>query len=1207
MNLKQLESALTIETKGKLDRILKNNIPRKKLFLRTAADIFTEDEIHLLEDFISAPGFSKFMLRRRSISAARFENTVSLLFRRIVSGTDPERTGEIAGMMGTDKYYAAERSFFRIPVDKEAFEIFESSFIKIGEQNIDVLEEYIDFCLSEEYIFFKSSYRTELELYKDIFSRLTSLLISKKDKKFLMYAVRQLLTKHIVRLISAGYFLKLTSPLLDQLFSIFYHHKDPETAFLYLKHFMNRYRSVALNNEKVLNTMIKRLGDVWDYCMVTPAENLDEFNEFMNLYGNSRDDFELFIWNIVFSLETEKASRAIKVLVSTAFNSLKGFYSNDRAIIRFLVKNIIAAISEMDIKNFASPLYGIVIKLFLGLKVNRGFIKRRADFFTWLKEQTSSSRLEMEIIRFMFFEYIYIALKLVPGGFEIEMTKFCDNRHRFFVDHLDPLPDGRTKVNETTFYSAYNEILRMLRENLWKAMYEKFNDSIYTINELRAVAESTDNEDAIITALEETSPDNLKSYAMEVLGVFRNNPEKTGEAAASDYWYRVYLADALPFCQSVLIPLVGTVQINESVDGEHGAYTDGRSIYLPSFVNYFKDPLTPLSGNRNLTYYIGLTIHEAGHILCGSYHFNFRAWLAEVERPDLLRTIMNFFEDFRIEKFLMKINPHFQTAEILKVLNEYLTFLNFDKFQSISFDFLLYIFDEAGGYNSKLKSEPAYINKIDMIMNSGLNSGRFRSLRELGDYGISRLQNIDAANPFAAHILAKEFYDIIKTWPEPDLEGVADRHSFSGQGESTSSGSDTGETSPPLTREQLDELYREYNENPEQFLRSRGFKIFPQLFPDNNKDDDSGSGDVLDRFMGELFEEEYGPAYEDAGTIDFSTRTKADDLIAEEQLRKPSKTDKKNKKAKSKKSPAKNKSGKEPDKKDKSKEKPKKFVYSIDPKTKSRTRLSEIEEFTLKNIDHEFLKSARKWEYLSGVIEQQLAFILPAIDDESDFSSVDGDLDIDLLIEVMSDKKSIQESPEVFEIRIEQKRSLEVVIGLDASGSTSWPINNGAETILDIEKVFAIIFGRALQYITDRVNVYAFNSLTSTNVYHAETVDAASSFTSNAGNRDGDFIRYVTDSLKKSDAEVKYFFLLSDGMPAAENYNGKEAMDDTLIAMRETVNSGISLIYFNFDTVKNEYFDVFQKEATYARYFSSPDEILRALPEMLQAVASSVL
>ncbi len=134
----------------------------------------------------------------------------------------------------------------------------------------------------------------------------------------------------------------------------------------------------------------------------------------------------------------------------------------------------------------------------------------------------------------------------------------------------------------------------------------------------------------------------------------------------------------------------------------------------------------------------------------------------------------------------------------------------------------------------------------------------------------------------------------------------------------------------------------------------------------------------------------------------------------------------------------------------------------------------------------------------------------------------------------------------------------------------------------------------------------AFNSINSTNVYRSASVDAVSSFVSDFANRDGDFIRYVKHLFEQMNEELKYFFLISDGQPEAPNYTGKAALDDTLIAMREVVNSGIRLIYFNIDRTRREYFEVFKREATYAEHFTNPTQILHVIPEIVKKVAHAI-
>jgi hypothetical protein len=415
----------------------------------------------------------------------------------------------------------------------------------------------------------------------------------------------------------------------------------------------------------------------------------------------------------------------------------------------------------------------------------------------------------------------------------------------------------------------------------------------------------------------------------------------------------------------------------------------------------------------------------------------------------------------------------------------------------------------------------------------------------------------------------------------------------------------------------LDELYREYNENPRAFLEKNGLLVYPAILPEKKGEQtackpDTGSADTnpnIEAFVNDILE--IAPVlYEESGTIDLSTRTRADDEAARRQTEGEfERVRHKKKKAKEHVRPV--------EKKKKARKKAwprKKYIYSINPRTKSRTRLSEVREFNIKGVNTGYLRKFRKWERVAYHVYSLLSVILPAIEEEHDFSAVEGEVNIERLIEILSDKGPTCEMPGLFDVFQETRRSLEVIIGIDASGSTAQSINipggdadtRDIDTILDVEKAFAMIFGRAMSFLTERVRVYAFNSVTSTNIYKAETIDAVTSFEPDAANRDGDFIRYVNDLLQRSDAEVKYFFLLSDGQPSADNYNGKEALDDTLIAMRETVNAGIKLIYFNFDSIRREYYDHFKREATYAQYFTSPDEILTVIPDLVTTVSNSI-
>lgn len=1205
MKRSELEKLLSQTSHNTVTGIFRDDPARATLLFKTAASVFTDDEVPRLDELIASEGFTRFLKARKRISIQRLKNSLDLLFRRLAAHIPADTVALAAGAMCGEKYTGVERSFFRVPPDIEGFEFFEKGLVRVAEQNLGLVPPYLDFFSSENYVYMRALYRDDPALFMSLIARLVTLLLSKKSVEPMLQAADYLRSRDISWIIFGASLLGKGDEFLDNFFSVLIHAADSGTFIRFLSAFGSRFRGTG-SFELQYKLDYPRLAQVWSFAVSADAGSFDDYKEFLSRYGSLRDEFEKFIWDMAFSLPPERTGRAMTILVSPAFNSLQGFYSNDMAIVKFLVKNIIAALSEMNIRDLTSPLYSVALKLLLGLKVSRNFIKRRAEFFAWMKGETSSVRLEMEIIRFMFFEYIYIALKLVPNVHDIKMTRFCDAMHRFFVEHIDIEYTFNNRARATTDrLGDYRAILEKLRHGLWAGVESKFNRTDYLLARLRSISESTDFEDEILYALEVIGVDELDSYMSALMEVFRTRPDSMSDAVLPDYWYRVMLVDAMPFCQSVLISLVGTIEIRES---EGGVYTNGRAIFLPEYINYFRDPLEPLIENRNLTVFIGFTLHEAGHIVAGTYHFDITPILEKVENPGLFRFIVNVFEDFRIEKFLVLIKAHYQVETILATLNCYFTAHRLAGQCAFITDFMLYIFDEAAGCTALWKGDPAFTERVDAIMAYEVNTGRFRGLREMADYGIERLRNIDVSNPLAVHPLAREFYEIIKNWPELDLDEY--RHKNPPPECMAAPGGGSGPSR--LTEEELQELYKRYNDNPRSFYEERGMPC-PSFCGGEEAPESDGGNDPYGEFLQADVER-----YTESGTIDFSTRTRADDELAKNQLE----GEKEKKGSKKKKKPGKKLTkGREENRK--KKDEKKKYIYSIDSKTGGRTRLSEVVEYTLRRQDNSFLKRMRKWEYLSDLVYRQLSVMLPSVDEDFEISSSDGEIDVELLIEILADKKLSHIAPEFFELYIENKRSLEVAIGLDASGSTSiyaaQSIDAGLrnsidhpdyhdenDTILDIEKVFAIIFGRALSFLTENVRYYAFNSITSTNVYRAETVEAVSSFKSDAANRDGDFIRYVSQELHKSPAEVKYFFLLSDGQPSAENYDGKEALDDTLIAMRETVNSGIKLIYFNFDLVKRDYFDLFQKEATFARYFQRPDEILSAIPEMIRTVVNSI-
>ncbi|MCX7677837.1 MAG: hypothetical protein N2316_01320, partial [Spirochaetes bacterium] len=439
----------------------------------------------------------------------------------------------------------------------------------------------------------------------------------------------------------------------------------------------------------------------------------------------------------------------------------------------------------------------------------------------------------------------------------------------------------------------------------------------------------------------------------------------------------------------------------------------------------------------------------------------------------------------------------------------------------------------------------------------------FCNMKELIEYFILHLKNLEIENPLSVYILADELYKILIDWPEEELHGITGLHHLKDL--HCVDTCDNKKTLSIMTAEQLYEYYRQYKKNPQSFMATHGIFFYPTLHKIGEKIF-AFDTENLPYFSNRNTENRNN--YHDRSNEINSIVPKSDKILPHK-LRPILKT----------------------------------HVYSMDPHTKTRTRLSEIHEITISTISSEFLRKFKRWEYLEKMIYLQLSNLMPFIQDEREILSLEGEIDMDLLVEVLSNKNHFY-SPEFLDVHYETNRSFEVIIGLDASGSTANRITDNY-TILDVEKAFAIILGKALCLLSPNVSIFAFNSNYSTTVYRCAHIHAVSSLTPAEGNRDGDFIRYIKQLLVKSREEMKYFFFISDGCPDSVNYKIPYALDDTLIAMRETTNAGIRLIYFNIELTRKEYFELFKNEATFARHFIKPDELLYAIPEIVEQLVRS--
>lgn len=1110
-----------------------------------------------LPALLADPRFLSFLRERGSRSPGRLEDLTEHLLRLLRRRVRPDVVAAAAGAFADAQFRAIERSFSIVPVDDPGRRLFERHTVDVILADPTLTEGWFALSSSAEVAVLRRSY--PMPYRQTLMDHLLGLFLGTRQVHTITDAADMLCDEHWIAILTGCDDGETTDQLYRALAEMLRDHRDRRYVSRLVELWWRRFSRCTPEEYGLLLRM-------WPALMILRGvAHRKVFQEFLGLYGNRRDELNRFFWDKALSVEPEGTVRAMEFLVSPPFRSLLSRYRTAGNILRLLVANIFTILMEQEVRSLRIDLYDAVLKMLLQLRLDQPFLDRRATFLAWVREHTASVRIEAELVRIFLFEYIFIATEVVPRARPQQMTRTVGPEHELLVKMVDQVygdPRRRRAIGKDAIFQP---VLRALRDAIWRPVEERFAHRRYLVQQLRSATENIDEEDQAIATLEELAEGELEPFHENFMDFFRRDPDSCAVALAPDHWCRVTFLDALPTVSMALLPVVGTVPILEDTrhDPPGLAYTDGSSIVLMQYVSSFRDQRLPLEENRNLAFYLFIALHEAGHLLGGTFAVDHSLFIASLEKPQLYQYIHNVFEDFRIEAFLVLHQVHPMVRELVENGNTYLTVRN--TLQAMEgpagvVDLLMYIFDEAAGYNTMLRDYPGYSEWISTLLESRLPSGRFPDVRTLAAYGVERLKNLDILNPVSAHMLAREFYDVVRHWPEAITTIGTTAYGPKGF---AGGGSAWTPRVQPMNSEEMKAYYDQCNREPEAFLRE--MELWALLEEVRRRQDSTDSPQPP------------------PDQIDLSTRTRLDDLIAEQQGTDDTVPDMQ---ALYRRAPPR-------------RRRRTIRIHSIDPGTQSRTILSEVHLFPVTAVNAAWMRVFRNWEGISRQVEQMMQHVLPRIHEEAEESLLEGEIDVERLISILASPNPVGSHP-FLENWEEQERifDVEIVIGLDTSGST-------AGGILDVEKAFAIIFGRALARLTSRISYLAFNSATSTNVYEAQTLEAVSSFRSEQSNRDGDFIRYVTHRLETSPARQRFFFLISDGRPEAVNYSGQQALNDTLLAMRECRTAGIRLIYLNVDRQEGEYFALFRTEATWAEHFARPEDLLPRIPALVRAIVAA--
>lgn len=186
-----------------------------------------------------------------------------------------------------------------------------------------------------------------------------------------------------------------------------------------------------------------------------------------------------------------------------------------------------------------------------------------------------------------------------------------------------------------------------------------------------------------------------------------------------------------------------------------------------------------------------------------------------------------------------------------------------------------------------------------------------------------------------------------------------------------------------------------------------------------------------------------------------------------------------------------------------------------------------------------------------------------------------------------------------FDSQITNKLDVDVKILIDSSGSTDIPSGYKDYSKLDLEKICAALMMASMKEVNGlNVETYFFASGTDTNMIKVDDFSAFSKINSGGGNNDAAAIRFTTKKSLESGSKRKIIFMMADGYPS--HSPSGDANKDASKAIEEATNQGIILSYLLFRPEGNdgnsaedkEKFEELTRHASCKFNVSNPENLL---------------
>lgn len=220
---------------------------------------------------------------------------------------------------------------------------------------------------------------------------------------------------------------------------------------------------------------------------------------------------------------------------------------------------------------------------------------------------------------------------------------------------------------------------------------------------------------------------------------------------------------------------------------------------------------------------------------------------------------------------------------------------------------------------------------------------------------------------------------------------------------------------------------------------------------------------------------------------------------------------------------------------------------------------------------------------------------------------VDGDeLDLDALVNFVAEQAAGgQGSENVYMSWRNQARDLAVATLVDVSLSTDAWIED--RRVLDVEKEALLVLAHAVQACGDEHAIYTFTSRRRQRIdirrikpfdqpVSGATERRIKALEPGQYTRMGAAIRHVAAELAERSNRHRLLLILTDGKPNdTDHYEGRFAMEDTAMAVREARRSGLTVFGVTIDAEARQYFPVIFGRSGYA-IVARPESLAAALP-----------